>query len=39
MHIHLKIAFKWALNFGTLVITHFSCGTQLFEAAINTATL
>ena len=39
MHAHLKIAFKWALHFTKLVVTHFNSGTIAFQAIINTATL
>ena len=35
----LKIMFKWALYFSTLLITHFNSSTKLFQAAINTTTL
>ena len=34
-----KNCYKWALHFGTLVITHFSSGKKLFQAAIDVVTL
>ena len=39
MHTHLKIVYKWALQFNKLAITRFNNGTKLLQALINAAIL
>ena len=39
MHIHLKIASKWAVHFRNLAIPRFNSSTKLFQAVNSTLTL